>query len=114
MDGWMLGGCKIENRFHKFPPSKELSTPPTRTVSGRKERSEREKRFAEQTNQLGQVIGANLSIKFIIYRYLQFTAQEGCEIPTNVRWMVAEDEDEKEDDVVGILEEIEGFEGDAP
>lgn len=84
-------------------------------VSGRKERSEREKRFAEQTNQLGQVIGANLSIKFIIYRYLQFTAQGGCEIPTNVRWMVAEDEEkENDDDVVGILEEIEGFEGDAP
>lgn len=70
-------------------------------MSGRKERSEREKRFAEQTNQLGQVIGANLSIKFIIYRYLQFTAQEGCEIPTNVRWMVAEDEEKENDDVVG-------------
>lgn len=74
---WMLGGCKIENRFRKFPPPsspEELSSDNPSDKVGRKEVwSEREKRFAEQTNQLGQVIEANLSIKFIIYRYLQFT-----------------------------------------
>lgn len=79
----MVDGClKIDST--KFPPQHRLGRRHWLDISrsGQKEENSwkrrkirrkaksGEKRFAEQTNQLGQVIEANLSIKFIIYQYL--------------------------------------------
>lgn len=80
IDSITLDGClegaklKIDSaNFHHQPRGAFLRQPTDKVGTSTEGGIEREKRFAEQTNQLGQVIEANLSIKFIIHRYLQFT-----------------------------------------